>query len=179
MAKSKTMGIWGFLAVAVLGALAAYFVMDRLRAAVAPPVDMSLKSVLARAEWAAVYRKSGKVEIPFATMGPGADENPQRFRLLMDATRLGVPAPEQKPDLIFNIRFTPRSGGHGRIAHFGYIVRTGALGRGDDWGIVSPAIQRWLAALDARNPAREYTIVDTPGGKVAAPVLPELKNKGE
>lgn len=179
MANKKAMGVWGFLAVAALAAVAAYYVTDRVRAEVAPPVDMSLKSVLARAEWVAVYRKSGKVEIPFVTMGPAQDENPQRYELLTSATRLGTPAPEGEPDLIFNIRFTPKNGGPGRVAHFGYMVRTGALGRGADWGTVAPPVRKWLAALDAKNPEQEYTIVDTPGGKVAAPVLPELKDKTE
>lgn len=173
------MGIWGFLAIAVPAAVGGYVVMDRVRAAVAPPVDMSLKTVLSHAEWASVYRKSGKVEIPFASMGPGQDENPVRFRLLTDSTRIGGAAPTAAPDLLFNIRFTPDNGGPGRIAHFGYVVRTGALGRGHDWGVVAPPVREWLAKLSAGTPEKEYTIVDTPGGKVAAPVIPGLKDKVE
>ena len=177
--SSKLRGVWAFLAIAILAGTASYFVMDHLKASIAPSVDTSLRAVLARAEWASVFRKSGKVEIPFATLGPAVDENPELFRALVRGVRYGAPVPKQEPDLYFNIRFIPESGGHGRIAHFGYVIKSGALGRGDEWATVPPELKNWLMQLDARTPEKEWAIVPTPGGKVATPVPPEMKRGGE
>jgi hypothetical protein len=179
MASSKAIGVWTFLAVAAVAAAASYYGMGYVRSRIAPTVDTSLRAVLPAAEWATVYRKSGKVEIPVATIGPASDENPEMLSLLVNAARYGVPAPQAAPDLFLNVRFSPKGGGEGRMAHYGYVTRDGALGRADDWAKVPSALRRWLAGVAAEHPEKEYTIVDTPGGKVAAPVLPELKDAGQ
>jgi hypothetical protein len=166
-----------FVVLAAAAMAATFYGLRRVQERVAPRDDASLRTVLAQAEWAAALRVQSepKVEIPIVQIGPAADEHPEMFALLKGGSRYGEARPERAPDLLLNVRYRPRGAAYGRLATFGYDLRTGRLGRGDEWATAPAGFRAWMRRMDARVPHRKYGIIRLEGRKVIAPLPEESK----